>query len=139
MSDPTIADLSKSLNTKKKTIENTLYRLKKSGTELGYIKDGRKYFTSEDQEILIAALPKKSDTKEQELSEQVAYLKDTIAKLESNLQEERKKAEIERSEMRQLLAQANANLNQALDKNEQLQLEYNQEKNKGFFAKLFGK
>lgn len=139
MSDPTIADLSKSLNTKKKTIENTLYRLKKSGTELGYIKDGRKYFTSEDQEILIAALPKKSDTKEQELSEQVAYLKDTIAKLEDSLQEERKKAEIERSEMRQLLAQANANLNQALDKNEQLQLEYNQEKNKGFFAKLFGK
>lgn len=139
MSDPTIADLSKSLNTKKKTIENTLYRLKKAGTELGYIKDGRKYFTSEDQEILIAALPKKADTKEQELSEEVAYLKDTIAKLENSLQEERKKAEIERSEMRQLLAQANANLNQALDKNEQLQLEYNQEKNKGFFARLFGK
>lgn len=139
MSDPTIAELAQILNTKKKTIENTLYKLRKEGTDLGYIKNNRRHFTKEEQQKLAAALPKRTPLIDIDASAELDRLRDTIDKLENTLKEEREKADIERSEMRQLLAQANSNLKQALEKNEQLTLDYNKEKNKGFFAKLFGK
>lgn len=139
MSDPTIAELAQILNTKKKTIENTLYKLRKEGTDLGYIKNNRRHFTKEEQQKLAAALPKRAPLIDIDASAELDRLRDTIDKLENTLKEEREKADIERSEMRQLLAQANSNLKQALEKNEQLTLDYNKEKNKGFFAKLFGK
>lgn len=139
MSDPTIAELAQILNTKKKTIENTLYKLRKEGTDLGYIKNNRRHFTKEEQQKLAAALPKRAPLIDMDVSAELDRLRDTIDKLENTLKEEREKADIERSEMRQLLAQANSNLKQALEKNEQLTLDYNKEKNKGFFAKLFGK
>lgn len=139
MSDPTIAELAQSLNTKKKTIENTLYKLRKEGTDLGYIKNNKRHFTKEDQQKLAAALPKRAPLVDIDVSAELDRLRGTIDKLENTLKEEREKADIERSEMRQLLAQANSNLKQALEKNEQLTLDYNKEKNKSFFAKLFGK
>lgn len=139
MSDPTIAELAKILNTKTKTIQNTLYKLRKEGTDLGYLKNNRRHFTKEEQQQLAEALPKRAPFTDTDVSAELDRLRETIEKLENTLKEEREKADIERSEMRQLLAQANSNLKQALEKNEQLTLDYNNEKNKGFFAKLFGK
>ena len=78
----------------------------------------------------------------------IQELKDRNALLEKQIINHQIKAQEESAKFVELIEQANfnvatanANLNKALEKNEQLQLDYEElehQKSKGFFARLFG-
>ena len=142
----TVLELADELGIKKITLENKLYSLKRKGQELGTLENGKRYFSSDEQALLKSMFDEKQSTSKvfestEKARESTDYFLKHIETLEKDLQALKESTELEKSELRQLLAQSNANLNKALENNKQLQLDYEKEKEKpkGFFARLFGK
>jgi hypothetical protein len=148
MANKTLLELARDIGIEKRALENKVYYLKRKGTELGTLIDNVRYFSSDEQEQLKQHFEEKKAQTESsgESTDLVLYLKEEVnsLKIEKSilkqaLEKVRDKSEQEASELRQLIAQSNANLNKALEKNERLQLDYEELKqHKGFFARLFG-
>lgn len=129
MEDKTIQELAEEWNVKVKTIQNTLYKLKKDSITLGTLKDNQKYYNSNEQNQLKSALPKQRNTKKETDEELLSVLKERITFLEKALENEQQA----NAENRILLK----SLSDSLDSTKLL-LE-TKEQPKGFFERIFGK
>ena len=131
MEDKTILELAEELGIEKKTVENKLYALRKSGTSLGTLKGNTRYFSVSEQEQIKSLFTKNKSSnkgsKQVGLDSENRYLKERIATLERLLEQE------------QILRKTE------LEENKQLRIDYiaakdelDEENHKSFWKKLFG-
>ncbi|MCL2676288.1 MAG: hypothetical protein FWF42_00020 [Streptococcaceae bacterium] len=153
MANKTLLELSREIGIEKRALENKVYYLRRKGTELGTIQDGIRYFSDSEQDQLKSMFIEKQATyqstyERMNSNDVIQELKDRNALLEKQIENYQIKAHEESAKFVELIEQANfnvatanANFNKALEKNEQLQLDYEElehQKSKGFFARLFG-
>ena len=129
MTEKTTLELALELGIGKQKIVNKLSYLKRvKGIEYGVIQDGVKRFNVEEQKEIKAMFANELQSEPPSDSTDVNHLLKQIEFLETQLIEEKRA----NSEMRIML-------NKQIDKSDQLQLELTAEKEKGFFARLFGR
>jgi len=144
MTEKTILEFAEDIGVTKKQVENKLAKLKKEGTYLGTLKGGKRYLLGSEQKVLKDFLLKGKDVPKKEVPKSTYKVPKNenfqMPYLEYEFLKEQHENDLKQIEnLTNLLDQQQKLTAGILSEKNQLQLELSEEKNKGFWSKLFNK